>query len=145
MSSQVGKYFMSSQHSLPLYNWHLLTWGALFSGGWHEVLTVWQGSTKLTRAYGLLSFTGFQWTIFTFGVVSILCTVSLIFQMSPWVARGVCDFRRRLKFKLIYSPSWPPGQEWQSPLSPRFGYPLWCFNFFFLHSVRWNAVPSLYF
>ena len=42
-----------------------------------------QGSMKLTRAYGLLSFTGFQWTIFTFGVVSILSTVSLIFQMSP--------------------------------------------------------------
>ena len=103
MSSQVGKYFMSSQHSLPLYNWHLLTWGALFSGGWHEVRTVWQGSTKVTRDYGLLSFTGFQWTIFTFGVVSILSTVSLIFQMSPWVARGVCDFTRRLKFKLIYS------------------------------------------
>ena len=94
---------MSSQYSPPLYDWHLLTWGALFSGGWHEVRTVWQGSMKLTRAYGLLSFTGFRWTIFTIGVVSILSTVSLIFQMSPWVARGVCDFTRRLKFKLIYS------------------------------------------
>ena len=53
-------------------------------------------------------------------LVSILFTVSLIFKTSPQVARGVCDSRSRLKFKLIYNP-------------------------LFFHSVCRNAVPSLYF
>ena len=90
---------------------------------------------------------GFQWTlIFTFVRVSIPFTVSLIFQMFPWVARGVCDFRRQLKFKLIYSPllaaRWRMGIAtvtviWVSP-----GVTV---QFFFFTHVCWNTFPSLYF
>ena len=43
-------------------------------------------------------------SIFTFVVVSILFTVSMIFLTSPRVERGVCYSRRRLQFKLVYSP-----------------------------------------
>ena len=77
-------------------------------------------------------------------VVSILFTVSLIFQTSPWVARGICDSWRRLKFKFFYSSLFlPPGWAWRSPLW--FDLGIHCdFAFFFL-SVCGNAVPPLYF
>ena len=84
---------------------------------------------------------GFSWTILTFVVVSILFTVSLIFQTSSRVARGVCDSWRRLKFKLFYSALFFCLVEaviW-------FGHPPWL-CIFFSHSVCWNAVPPpLYF
>ena len=44
---------------------------------------------ELKKSIGAPVF-GFQWTILTFVVVSILFTVSMIFQTSPRVARGVC-------------------------------------------------------
>ena len=84
---------------------------------------------------------GFSWTILTFVVVSILFTVSLIFQTSSRVARGVCDSWRRLKFKLFYSalfflPGWGCDLIWASTVTLHF----------FSHSVCWNAVPPpLYF
>ena len=57
---------------------------------------------ELKKSIGAPVF-GFQWTILTFVVVSILFTVSLIFQTSPRVARGACDSQRWLKFKLVFS------------------------------------------
>ena len=74
---------------------------------------------------------GFFWTILTFIVVSIMFTVSLIFQTSPRVAKGVCDSWRQLKFKLFCSPLFSRLVEaviW-------FGHPLWRCIFF----------PTLYF
>ena len=44
---------------------------------------------KLKKSIGAPVF-GFYWAILTFVVVSILFTVSIIFQTSPRVARGVC-------------------------------------------------------
>ena len=44
---------------------------------------------ELKKSIGVPVF-GFKWIILTFVVVSILFTVSMIFQTSPQVARGVC-------------------------------------------------------
>ena len=84
--------------------------------------------------------------MFTFIRVSIPFTVSLIFQMSPWVARGVCDFRRRLKFRLIYSPLLAAClvEDGDCHCHHDLGIPCDGSNFF-LHSVCWNAVLSLHF
>ena len=71
---------------------------------------------------------GFYWTILTFIVVSIMFTVSLIFQTSPRVAKGVCDSWRQLKFKLFCSPLFfPPGWGcdliWASTVTLHFFFP----------------------
>ena len=59
---------------------------------------------ELKRSLGAPVF-GFQWTILPFVVVSTctLFTVSLIFQTSPRVARGVCVSWRLLKFKVFFT------------------------------------------
>ena len=66
--------------------------------------------------------------------------------MSPWVARGVCDFRRRLKFRLIYSPLLAAClvEDGDCHCHHDLGIPCDGSNFF-LHSVCWNAVLSLHF
>ena len=80
-------------------------------------------------------------------VVFIPFTVSLIFQTSPQVARGVCDLWRRLKLKLVYSPLFFPacwrmanaavrGLIWASPVT---------LHFFFHSSCVLKRCSPLYF
>ena len=91
-------------------------------------------------------------TIFTFIVVSILFTVSLTFKTPPQVPKGICDSRRRLKFKLVYlySPLFflrlieGGDHHCHGDLDVPCDVAFFLLLFFF-HSVCRNAAPSLYF